>query len=105
MSLFGRVPTGARLERIQSSPRFSNGVFKNASGAAPALKPGSTLSTMGKFFFGGERRTPLAPLPSESPLDRWMRPADSGLRATWLGHSTVLVEIDGRRWSPRRQTA
>ena len=48
-----------------------------------------------------------APLPAESPVDRWMHAAGSGLRATWLGHSTVLVEIDGRRvltdpvWSER----
>jgi len=33
--------------------------------------------------------------------------AGSGLRATWLGHSTVLIEIDGVRlltdpvWGPR----
>jgi L-ascorbate metabolism protein UlaG (beta-lactamase superfamily) len=107
MSPFGRAPGSARLERIQASPRFSGGSFRNPSGATPGLKPGTALSTMGKFLFGGERRTPRAPLPSESPLDRWMRPVDSGLRATWLGHSTVLVEIDGHRvltdpvWSDR----
>ena len=42
-----------------------------------------------------------------NPLDAWTRPAGSGLRATWLGHSTVLIEIDGWRvltdpvWGPR----
>ena len=50
---------------------------------------------MAEFLFGGQRRTPLAPLPSTSPLDGWARPPETGLRATWLGHSTVLVEIDG----------
>ena len=35
------------------------------------------------------------------------RPVETGLRTTWLGHSTVLVEIDGARvltdpvWSER----
>lgn len=107
MSPFGRSPTGARLERMMSSPRFAGGTFRNPSGATPGLKPGTALSTMGEFFFGGARRTPPAPLPSESPIERWTRPAGSGLRATWLGHSTVLVEIDGRRvltdpvWSER----
>lgn len=107
MSPFGRSPTGARLERMKASPLFAGGTFKNPSGAGPGLQRGTALSTMGEFFFGGSRRTPPAPLPSESPIDRWMRPADSGLRATWLGHSTVLVEIDGRRvltdpvWSDR----
>ena len=30
-------------------------------------------------------------------METWARPAESGLRVTWLGHSTVLVEIDGWR--------
>jgi L-ascorbate metabolism protein UlaG (beta-lactamase superfamily) len=52
---------------------------------------------MGEFFWGGQRRTPPAPLPSVSPLEAWTRPVETGLRATWLGHSTVLIEIDGVR--------
>src|SRR6185437_15097285 len=107
MSPFGSAPTGARLERMQASPLFGEGVFKNPTGATPALQSGSTMSTMAEYFCGGQRRTPLAPLPSENPLDGWMRPVESGLRATWLGHSTVLLEIDGHRiltdpvWSDR----
>src|SRR5262245_44857173 len=99
--------TGLRRERMIGSPRFRDGVFHNASGATPGLQRGSALKTVGQFLFGGERRTPPAPLPSENPLERWTRPPDGGLRATWLGHSTVLVEIDGARvltdpvWSER----
>jgi L-ascorbate metabolism protein UlaG (beta-lactamase superfamily) len=43
----------------------------------------------------------------DGPAPAWLRPADTGLRATWLGHSTVLIEIDGLRvltdpvWGPR----
>ena len=96
MSPFGRAPTGARLERMMASPLFAGSTFQNPSRATPGLKSGTQLSTMADFFFGGQRRLPVTPLPSESPLERWTRPADSGLRATWLGHSTVLVEIDGR---------
>ncbi|MET0270680.1 MAG: MBL fold metallo-hydrolase, partial [Sphingomonas sp.] len=59
------------------------------------------------FLCGGERRVPAGPLPSVNPLETWRRGAQSGLRATWLGHSTVLLEIDGWRvltdpvWGPR----
>lgn len=50
---------------------------------------------------------PLAPLPAINPLDAWSHPAQIGLRATWLGHSTVLLEMDSWRvltdpvWGPR----
>ncbi len=40
---------------------------------------------------------PSAPLPVDSPLDAWRTPAESGLRITWMGHSTLLIEIDGVR--------
>lgn len=91
--------SAARRERTLASKQFREGVFRNTSGATPGLKKGSTLSTMGQFFFGGERRVPLAPLPSSSPLDAWQRPPSDPrkLRATWLGHSTVLLELDGKR--------
>jgi L-ascorbate metabolism protein UlaG (beta-lactamase superfamily) len=41
------------------------------------------------------------------PRESWLRAPASGLRVTWLGHSTLLVEIDGLRvltdpvWGPR----
>jgi hypothetical protein len=38
-----------------------------------------------------------------NPLAVWGKPPASGLRATWLGHSTVLIEVDrlggSRRWA------
>src|SRR5690606_25424843 len=51
---------------------------------------------------------PDDPLPvSTGGRERFADPPATGLRATWLGHSTVLVEIDGVRvltdpvWGPR----
>ncbi len=52
---------------------------------------------MRDFLCGGERRVPGGLLPLVNPLDGWSRPPDSGLRITWLGHSTLLVEMDGIR--------
>ena len=45
----------------------------------------------------GTRRVPTAPMPAQAPLGAWQKLASTGLRATWLGHSTVLLEIDGVR--------
>lgn len=97
MSPFGRRPNGLRLERILASPRFLDGVFHNTSGARPGLQRGSAGSLAGEYFRRGGRRVPVAPLPSSSPLEAWARPPETGLRATWLGHSTLLLEIDGVR--------
>jgi L-ascorbate metabolism protein UlaG (beta-lactamase superfamily) len=63
----------------------------------PGLRANVPMPTIKEFLCGGERRVPLKPLPSVSPLQAWRRPPASGLRATWLGHSTVLIEIDGVR--------
>ncbi len=90
------ILTGLRRERAQSSKQFRDGRFHNPGGASPALK-GPALPVIGEFIFGGRARRPAAPLPVESPLAAWARPPSSGLRVTWLGHSTLLLEIDGVR--------
>ena len=60
-------------------------------------RPDAPRPTLTEFLFGGTRRVPTGPLPSMDPREAWQRKPGSGLRATWLGHSTVLVEIDGLR--------
>ena len=94
---FGAQASGLRLERMQASPRYVDGAFTNSKPVAQGLKKGTAAPTISEFLCGGQRRTPRAPLPSRSPLAGWQRAAETGLRATWLGHSTVLLEIDGAR--------
>jgi L-ascorbate metabolism protein UlaG (beta-lactamase superfamily) len=88
---------GLRLERIRASARYADGSFHNLHPVSPGLKKGTVAPTLKEYLCGGQRRTPPGPLPSMSPLARWAQPVETGLRATWLGHSTVLVEIDGAR--------
>jgi L-ascorbate metabolism protein UlaG (beta-lactamase superfamily) len=108
MKSLGKRPAGARLERMKASPRWAGDRFRNVHPVAPGLRdPNASMPSLGDFLCGGERRVPLAPLPSVNPLDFWSKPPGSGLRATWLGHSTVLLEMDGLRvltdpvWGPR----
>jgi len=105
---FGAKPRGSRLERIKASPRWAGERFRNVHPILPGLRdPNVPMPTITEFLCGGERRVPKAPLPSLNPLAAWRRKPGSGLRATWLGHSTVLIEIDGVRvltdpvWGPR----
>ena len=98
MKSLGTRPAGVRLERIQASPRWGGEQFRNVHPIAPGLRdPRAPMPTITEFLCGGERRFPQGPLPSMSPLDTWGKPPGSGLRSTWLGHSTVLIEIDGKR--------
>jgi L-ascorbate metabolism protein UlaG (beta-lactamase superfamily) len=108
MKSLGRKPEGSRLERIKSSPRWDGERFRNPHPILPGLRdPNASMPSLSDFLCGGERRVPSGPLPSVNPLETWRTRPGSGLRATWLGHSTVLIEIDGVRvltdpvWGPR----
>jgi L-ascorbate metabolism protein UlaG (beta-lactamase superfamily) len=108
MKSLGKRPQGARLERISASLRWAGDRFQNIYPALPGLRdPAAVMPSITDFICGGERRVPVGPLPSMNPLDLWTHAPDSGLRATWLGHSTLLIEIDGVRvltdpvWGPR----
>jgi L-ascorbate metabolism protein UlaG (beta-lactamase superfamily) len=93
---FGKYPSGLRLERMQGSPRYRDGEFHNLHPVLPGLKSGS-MPSLGDFLCGGGRRVPSAPLTVHDPRPDWSRAPETGLRVTWLGHSTLLVELDGVR--------
>jgi L-ascorbate metabolism protein UlaG (beta-lactamase superfamily) len=108
MKSLGSKAAGLRLERIRASSRWGGDAFRNLHPIADGLRdPATPRPTLAEFLCGGNRRVPIGPLPSTSPREVWQRKPQSGLRATWLGHSTVLIEIDGLRvitdpvWGPR----
>ena len=95
----GANPQGARLERIKASPQWSGDGFKNRRENVTDLLAGVEAS---------DHQEPEEPI---QPLRRqrtdYAEPPNSGLRVTWLGHSTMLLEVDGVRvlidpvWSDR----
>ncbi|SDD62746.1 MBL fold metallo-hydrolase [Actinokineospora iranica] len=100
----GGKARGDRAERISRSPQFHDGAFRNRAKARP-VPPGAMRDILREMLFGGVARKPSAPVPLVPPGP----PADraEGLRITWHGHATTLVEIDGARvlfdpvWSKR----
>lgn len=81
---------------MQASPQHDGERFVNRypSSAVP-LGAGQARPDLKAILFEKNDRVPVAPLPSLDPRHAWVRPAETGLRATWLGHSTVLLEMDG----------
>lgn len=88
---------GLRLERIKASPHFNGQTFVNTRPVSLGFKEGVERPSMRDFLCGGERRVPSGPLPLTDPVERWKVRPQSALRVTWLGHSTLFIEIDGVR--------
>ncbi len=108
MRSLGRRSAGARLERLRASPRWAGDRFRNLHPILPGLRdPNTPPPTLRQFLRQSDGRVPPGPLPAVDPLQHWRRAPATGLRVTWLGHSTLLIEIDGVRvltdpvWGPR----
>jgi L-ascorbate metabolism protein UlaG (beta-lactamase superfamily) len=97
---FGADPAGERLERIQRSPNYADGMFRNPI-PTTTMVPGATMPLIRALLSGGAERAgrvPVRPVPVHRPTAAdWGEPPASGLRLTWMGHSSVLAEIDGHR--------
>ena len=92
-----RLSHDARLERISKSPRWTGAGFANTHPAELKVNP-FDMRMAADFAFGGRKRAPQGPLPLLQDQATRLHSAPSDcLRLTWLGHSTVLVEIDGVR--------
>ncbi|GAA2639054.1 MBL fold metallo-hydrolase [Streptomyces axinellae] len=98
---FGADPTGERMERIRRSPHFGEKSFRNPEGPPADTPPTGSKTEFAKVYFQKEarrRRRPAAPIPLHTTTSEDLaRPPATGLRLTWMGHSSVLAEIDGRR--------
>ncbi len=83
-----------RTKKIEASPQWKDGAFRNELKAHINIG----LGTLWKFIVGDAFQAPSSPLPvvKRTAAD-FATPPATGLRATWLGHSTILLEIDGAR--------
>ena len=103
-SAMGDLPEGDRLSMLKASANFKDGKFHNSL----PVKEVSGFKAMKEWLKGAEHTEPESPVPvmKRSKKDFAEHPM-SGLRITWLGHSTSIVEIDGARflldpvWSKR----
>ena len=87
---------GDRLERMKRSPQWRDGHFANV---LSPQEPNLWRATKSFLFDGSEYSRPADAIPvvRRSRADFVSSAPARGLRITWLGHSTLIVEIDGAR--------
>ena len=100
---FGHRAQGERRARMERSPQWKDGHFEN-----PQPIHNDAWGTVSGMFEPAAQGSPALPLPTITvEPQRFATPPATGLRITWLGHSSTLVEIDGYRvltdpiWSER----
>jgi len=93
-SLGGRQ-SDARKAVAQKSGHYADGKFINSL-PTRMMEEGSILKSLRLQFFGKERRVPDKVLPTRAGSARdFADGAASGVRAMWIGHATVLAQVDG----------
>ena len=97
-SSFGGTPTGKLLHRVEASPHYTAGGFVNDIPQTPTTI-GGLWDTMLAQFSGDQIRVPPSPIPVVPLLPESLKtPPEPGLRAVWIGHAGVLLEMDGLRF-------
>lgn len=100
---FGKGAEGERMARMEASPQWAGSGFEN-----PQPLWNDTTGMFSAMWSASDFASPDAPLPVvKVKPERFATPPPDGLRVTWLGHSTLLIELDGHRvltdpvWGPR----
>jgi L-ascorbate metabolism protein UlaG (beta-lactamase superfamily) len=95
---FGGKASGERLARMRANSHFHDGAFVNdLPPAGYSLADVRTL--IAGQFSSSEIRVPPTPIPvvRVDPEILKTAPPSTGLRAFWIGHASVYVELDGVR--------
>ena len=87
---FGGEMDEMSLNKAESSPQYMDGNFENTPKAIP-----SNLMITFKEQRGDQVRIPPALFPTEVPSIS--DTVGMGIKATWFGHATVYIEMDGKR--------
>ena len=91
---FGKIPSGARLERIQKSPHYKNGRFDNLNNTPQLAEDTSMPEVMFRFLFGKKDQLKPARRFTMKKTDLKALPTDENV-FIWMGHSSYYMQMDG----------
>ncbi len=82
-------------DRIESSPQFSDGEFKNP-GKNVKFDTGTAITAAWRYFFDKTDTRPKTDLPRQDlDLAIFENRDNAQLQVAWLGHSSLMINIDG----------
>ncbi len=97
-SLSGSKQGELRVRKIRESIHYNGKTFVNPVPTV-VTRPGAFFNSMRQWMTGDEKRVPGRRLETcNGPMDFPDTAPGSGLRITWINHSTVLIEIEGKRF-------
>ncbi len=94
LSIYGKLPRGERLKRIQASSNYRNGSFQNLSKTNAMAEDASFFKTLRDFLNKPANVKPQAILPSVKTNLKTLNNEQPQL--IWFGHSSYLLKISGR---------
>ena len=93
---FGRIPRGERKERIAHSPNYRDARFQNIHHTPQLTSDKGFFATFFGFLFRKEENLkPASAIPAVKTDLKALDPAEDVV--VWFGHSSYLVQADGRR--------
>ena len=95
LPMFGRLPQGDRLARMQKMPNYRDGQFHNLHATPVLVKKGLASTWFGFLFRNNKNLKPPKALPS---IKTDLKKLDSKEDVmVWFGHSSYFLQINGKR--------
>lgn len=93
---FGRLPQGQRKIRVEHSPNYRNGQFRNQEPTVMMTGRKNATATMVDYLLAKKNHNLRPEIPIES-VDTDFKSLDmSKDQIVWLGHSALLIVVKGR---------
>lgn len=90
---FGKNPSGERIERIKKSKNYRDGAFQNIHNT-PNFGEGYNFWKILKMYFSKGPTSPDKIIPSK--ILNFDNVDSNDFNVTWLGHSSYIIQTDGK---------